>query len=56
MYGNWQHCKKWFKKCMETGIISDCKRSSRPSIDEETVDAVHAAFHRSPRNQFDVLH
>ena len=34
---------------METGSILDRKRSGRPSIDEETVDAVLVAFHRSPR-------
>ena len=27
----------------------DRKRSGRPSIDEETVDVVRVAFHRSPR-------
>jgi len=41
--------KRWFKKFMETGSILDGKRSGRPSIDEETVDAVRVAFHRSPR-------
>ena len=41
--------KKWFKNFMETCRILDRKRSGRPSIDEETVDAVHVAFHRSPR-------
>ena len=39
--------KRWFKNCMETGSILDRKRSGRPSIDEETVDAVRVAFHRS---------
>ena len=34
---------------METGSILDGKRSGRPSIDEETVDAVRVAFHHSPR-------
>ena len=34
---------------METGSILDRKRSGRPSIDEETVDAMRVAFHRSPR-------
>ena len=34
---------------METGSNLDRKRSGRPSIDEETVDAVPEAFHRSPR-------
>ena len=41
--------KRWIKKFMETGSILDGKRSGRPSIDEETVDAVRVAFHRSPR-------
>ena len=34
---------------METGSILDSKRSGRPNIDKETVDAVRVAFHRSPR-------
>ena len=34
---------------MKTSSILDCKKSGRPSIDEETVDAVHVAFHHSPR-------
>ena len=34
---------------METGSILDRKRSGRPSIDEETVDAVRIAFHCNPR-------
>jgi len=38
-----------FKKIMETGSILDRKRSGRPSIDEETVDAVRVTFHRSSR-------
>ena len=41
--------KRWFKNFMETGSILDRKRSGRPSIDEETDNAVHVAFHRSPR-------
>ena len=32
----------------------DRKRSGRPSIDEETVDAVRVAFHRSPRKSIRV--
>ena len=47
--------KKWFKNFLETGSILDRKRSGRPSIDEETVDAVRVAFHCIPGNQF-VLH
>ena len=41
--------KRWFKNFMETGSILDRKRLGRPSIDEETVDAVRVAFHRSLR-------
>ena len=41
--------KRWFKNFMKTGSILDRERSGRPSIDEETVDAVRVAFHRSPR-------
>ena len=40
--------KRWFKYFMETGSILDRKRSGRPSIDKETLDAVRVAFHRSP--------
>ena len=47
--------KRWFKNFMETGSILDHKRLGRPSIDKETVDAVHVAFHCSPRNHF-MLH
>ena len=39
---------------METGSILDRKRSVRPSIDEETVDAVRVAFHHSPRKSIRV--
>ena len=46
--------KRWFKTFMETGRILDRKRSGRPSIDEETVDAVRVAFHRSPRKSIHV--
>ena len=46
--------KRWFKNFMETGSILDRKRSGRPSIDEETVDAVRVAFHRSPRKSIRV--
>ena len=40
--------KRCFKNFMETDRILDRKRSGRPSSDEETVDAVRVAFHRSP--------
>ena len=46
--------KRWFKNFMETGSILDRKRSGRPSIDEETVDAVRVAFHRSSRKSIRV--
>ena len=46
--------KRWFKNFMETGSILDRKRSDRPSIDEETVDAVRVAFHRIPRKSIRV--
>ena len=46
--------KRWFKNFMETGSILDCKRSGTPSIDEETVDAVHVAFHCNPRKSIHV--
>ena len=39
---------------METGSILDRKSSVRPSIDEETVDVVHVAFHRSSRKSIRV--
>ena len=41
--------KRWLKNFMETSSILDRKRLGRPSIDEETVDAVCVAFHHSPR-------
>ena len=41
--------KRWFKNFMETGSILDCKRSGRPNVDEETVDAVPVTFYRRPR-------
>ena len=46
--------KRWFKNFMETRSILDHKRSGRPSIDEETVDAERVAFHRSPRKSIRV--
>ena len=39
---------------METGSILHRNRSGRPSIDEDTVDAVRVAFHRSPRKSIRV--
>ena len=46
--------KRWFTNFMETGSILDRRRSGRPSIDEETVDAVRVAFHRSSRKSIRV--
>ena len=46
--------KRWFKNFMETGSILNRKRSGRPSIDKETVDAMRVAFHRSPRKSIRV--
>ena len=46
--------KRWFKNFMETGSILNRKRSGRPSIDEETVNVVYVAFHRSPRKSIRV--
>jgi len=46
--------KRWFKKFMETGSILDGRRSGRPSIDEETVDAVRVAFYHNPRKSISV--
>ena len=40
---------------METGSILDRKKSGRPSIDEETIDAVREAFYCSQKDHF-VLH
>ena len=37
--------KRWFKNFMKISSILDYKRLDRPSIDEETVDAVCVAFH-----------
>ena len=39
---------------MKIGSILDRKRSGRPSVDEEIVDAVRVAFHRSPRKSIRV--
>ena len=46
--------KRWFKNFVETESILDRKRSGRPSINEETVDAVRVAFRRSPRKSIRV--
>ena len=41
--------KRSFKNFKENGSILDRKRSGRPSIDKEVVDAVRVTFHRRPR-------
>jgi len=41
--------KIWFKILWKPTAFWIAKRSGRPSIDEESVDAVRVAFHRSPR-------
>ena len=46
--------KRWFKNFMETDSILDCKRSGKPSNDEEMVDAVCVAFHRTSRKSIHV--
>jgi hypothetical protein len=39
----------WYAKFKETGNVGDHKRTGRPSVSEETVDAMRDAFERSPR-------
>ena len=39
---------------MGTGNILDCKRSGRPSINEETVDTVCVAFYHSTKESIRV--
>jgi hypothetical protein len=39
----------WYAEVKETGNVSDRKRPGRPSVSEETVDAVRDAFQRSQR-------
>ena len=46
--------KRWFKNFMKAGSILDCKKSGRPSIDEETADAVRVVFHSSARKSIRV--
>jgi hypothetical protein len=38
----------WYAKFKETGNVGNHKRTARPSVSEETVDAVRDAFQRSP--------
>ena len=46
--------KRWFKNFMETSSILDCKRSGRPSIDEDTFDAVRVVFYCSSKKSIRV--
>jgi len=39
--------KAWYSKFVETGSVGDLDRSDRPSVSDETVDAVCEAFQRS---------
>jgi hypothetical protein len=39
----------WYAKFKETGNVGDRKRTGRPTVSEETVDAVRDAFQRIPR-------
>ena len=40
--------KSWYQKFKETGSVDDLKRTGRPRTSEETVNAVHTSFQRSP--------
>jgi len=40
--------KAWYSKFVETDSVGDLNRSGRPSVSDETVDAVREAFQRSP--------
>jgi len=40
--------KAWYSKVVETGSVGDLNRSGRPSVSDETVDAVREAFQHSP--------
>jgi len=40
--------KTWYSQILETGSVGDLSRSGRPSVSDETVDAVREAFERSP--------
>jgi hypothetical protein len=39
----------WYSKFKETGSVGDRKRTGGPSVSEETVDAEHNDFQRSPQ-------
>ena len=38
----------WYSKFVDTGSVGDLNISDRPSVSDETVDAVREAFQRSP--------
>ena len=38
----------WYSKSVETGSVGDLTRSGRPSVSNETVNAVRGAFQRRP--------
>ena len=40
--------KAWYSKFVETGSAGDLNRSGRPSVSDETVDAVRETFQRRP--------
>ena len=40
--------KAWHSKFVDTGSVGDLDRSGRPSVNDETVDAVREAFQCSP--------
>jgi len=40
--------KAWYSEFAETGSVGDLDRSGRPSVSDETVDAVREVFQRSP--------
>ncbi|PSN35296.1 Fructosamine-3-kinase [Blattella germanica] len=43
---------RWDKQLKETGSLLDQKRSGRPSVSDESVDAIRDTYLRSPRNQY----
>jgi len=40
--------KAWYSKFVETDSVGDLNRSGRPSVSDETIDAVRVALQRSP--------
>jgi len=43
-----KNIKAWYSKFVETSSVGDLNRSGRPSVSDETVDAVREAFQTSP--------